>query len=378
MATERPAPGRRPSRRGRVLLAAAVVGIMIAVLALLGTPGQAGAPDQGPRGTLALRRLLAGMGAEVRDEASPPTPPATYVLLSDLRDDAASRSLLAWVSLGGRLVVADPASRVAGLLGISAEGPVGGAFSSASSVVPGCALPETIGVGAIWVAWDDAALLHAPASAVECFRLGHGAYELSIARGWGTVVLLGGSSPFTNALIADGDDARFALGVLGGSGGGTVVFGPPLPPGTSRAPTSLWAALPAPAKAALTGLALALVAAIVVAGRRLGRPVPEEPPSPIPASELAGAVAGLYRRSRAVGHAGRRLRQAARDRIGRRLGLPPGTGAEEVVRAATRAEGADEDRISAALSGAEPASDDELIELGKRLEEVVRVVESSR
>src|SRR6266480_2771353 len=98
------------SRRTWILATGAAIGIMIAVLALLGTPGQAGAPGRGPQGTLALRRLLAGMGASVTYSNTPPPPPATYVLLSDLRDDAADRALLGWAASGGRLVVADPSS----------------------------------------------------------------------------------------------------------------------------------------------------------------------------------------------------------------------------------------------------------------------------
>ncbi len=364
-------------RRAWVVAAVAVVGAMIAVLALLGTPGQGGAPGRGSKGTLALRRLLSGMGSNVTYANSPPPPPATYVLLSDLRDDDAARSLLDWASSGGRLVVADPSSRVAGLLGVTANGPLGGLFNRASHVAPGCALPETVGVGSIAVAWDDATLLHAPASAVACFLMERGAYELSIPRGRGIVVLLGGFSPFTNELLVDAGDARFAVSVLGGSSGGVVAFGPPLPPGTKGAPTSLWAALPGSAKAVLVGLGLALVAAILVAGRRLGRPVPEEPLSPVPASELAGAAAGLYRRSRAVGHAGTLLRSATRDRMARRLGLPSAVGDEEAVRAMARASSIGEDRIRQALSGPEPATDHELIALGKELEEAARAVESS-
>jgi Domain of unknown function (DUF4350) len=369
--------GLRAPRRVWILAAVAVVGAMIAVLGFLGTPGQAGAPGRGPLGTLALRRVLSEMGASVSFSAMPPPPPATYVLLFDLRDDTADRSLLDWAASGGRLVVADPSSRVGGLLGVTSNGPLGGPFSDASRVAPGCALPETVGVDSVAVAWDDATLEHAPASAVTCFHLAGGDYELSIPRGQGTVVLLGGFSPFTNELLTEGDDARFALGVLRGSGGAVVAFGPPLPPGATGAPTSLWAALPEAAKAAIVGLGLALVAAVLVAGRRLGRPVQEDLLAPIPASELAEAAAALYRRSRAVGHAGTLLRAAARQRMARGLGLPSAAGELEVVHAVARASGIGEDRIREGLSGSEPATDHELIVLGKELEELARAVESS-
>src|SRR6266542_4404050 len=68
-----------------------------------------GRPDR-PGGTLALRRLLAGMGHQVRDADAPPQGPAVFVLLADLRGPEEADDLMGWARTGGTLVIAAPSS----------------------------------------------------------------------------------------------------------------------------------------------------------------------------------------------------------------------------------------------------------------------------
>ena len=115
---------------------------------------------------------------------------------------------------------------------------------------------------------------------------------------------------------------------------------------------SVWAALPERAKAMIAAIVVAAVAFAAVRGRRLGRPVIEEPIAPIPASELVRATSRLYRRAR----------------IGRRFGVEPTH--DELPAIAANATGMPPERLEEALSGSEPRTDEELIRLGSLLAEV--------
>src|SRR5206468_2825944 len=74
--------------------------------------------------------------------------------------------------------------------------------------------------------------------------------------------------------------------------------------------------------AAFVQLLVAFVAAALWRGRRLGRPVPEEPPVEVPASELVLAVGALRQRGRQRQRAAHDLATRARRVLADRMGLP--------------------------------------------------------
>jgi len=360
------------SRRRLVVVSALVAGV-VAVLFLVGFRGGARRDDAGPSGTLALERLLAASGVAVRDGAVPPSPPGTFVLLSDLRTPDQERALLAWVQRGGRLVVTDPASAVASLLGVPLDGNVGG-FSVWTGLAPGCVTAETSGVAGLEADSADAVFGSTePAGAVPCFPASGGAYVVQIPRGAGTIVLVGGPSPFTNALLARSDNATFALRTMGP---GPVVFGPPVPPAAGAAQQSVWSALPGRAKAVLIGLCIAVVAFALTRARRLGRPSSEQTVSPIPAGELVRASANLYRRGHATAFAGRLLRDDFAAWVGRGMGVPEADRDRVATMLATQptvAAGGARD----VLERADPTTDDELIALARDIEDAKRAMEGT-
>lgn len=353
--------------------AVALLGSVVVAAALVAGPPERDRPlldSARPGGALALRRFLEEAGLAVGEAATPPPPPATFVLLRDLRPPAGARSLLEWVEVGGRLVVADPGSAVAAALGVEAE-PVAGLLGGQVALPAGCVAAEAAGVGRITVASSEAALSGGEPAAVSCFRAATGAYLTVAERGRGRVVLLGGPSSLVNRNLRRDGNAALALRVMGP---GPVAFGPPLPPGAAPEPTGLWEALPTPARVAVVQALLAVVLLALVRGRRFGRPVSEEPVSPIPASELVRASAGLYRTARAAGHAGHLMREAAARRLSRRLGLPPAA-REDIPRALAAWSGTPEEEVRRVLGGEEPRSDEALIALGREigaLEEAVR------
>lgn len=347
-------------------------------LVLLGAVVLAGpgpSSDAGPQGTLALRRLLAGMGLTVRTANGPPSGAGVFVLLADLRSDRQAGALLGWVQDGGTLVIADPGSTTLGQAGLQPSARVGHYSFGPPTVAPGCVTPETAGIASLAIDPADQVLGAVP-GAVACFPISRGSFELAQPLGQGRLIALGGFSPFTNALLNKADNAAFAVQLFG-SAPGPVVFGPAVPPGAAP-PPSLWHLLPLWAKAVLVQIVLALVAYAAVASRRLGAPVVERLPSPVPASELVDAVGRLYRSARAVGYAGDTLRRFTVRRLQRRFGA--GRGAPELEALAAQVSGAagiDVDIVRRLLGGPPPVDDAELIALGRDLEELGRRVEES-
>lgn len=333
----------------------------------------------GPQGTLALRRYLGAMGLTVRDAATPPDGPGVFVVLTDLRDADQASELVSWARTGGTLVVADPGSETAAAAGVGTVGRVGHYAFGPAKLAPGCVTPEIAGVHTLAVDAGDS-VLGSAAGGVGCFPISGGTFEVTTPMGSGKVVVLGGISPLTNALLGKADNGAFASGVFGA--GGPVVFGPPLPPGAAG-PKGLVGSLPAAARIVLFQIALAAVIFAFVRGRRFGRPTFEEIPSPVPSGELVHAVARLYRSARARAFAGDTLRRGTRRRLRSRLGLgpEPATGpvdADEALSSTVaQLSGSDPEHVQRLLRGPGPATEEELIALGRDLEELRRQVEGS-
>jgi hypothetical protein len=342
------------------------------VLAAIAVVGALQEPvELAPDGTTVLRRLLDARGIPVRDGERPSRPPATFVLLADARDDGQVSEVLAWVEEGGRLVVADPGSLVLPRLGI--EGVPSDAFLGTDERSPGCVTRATRAVRGIVIAAVEAELVPT-VGGIACFPGERGAFAVTVPHGRGEVVLLGGRSFLVDDLLDRADNARFALQVLDAGGG--VAFGPP-EPGAAGGRSGVWDVLPSGAKVAVAFAVLAGLLFGVARSRRLGKPVLEEPVSPIPGSELVEATAALYRRARATGFAGHQLRAAAAARLSRRLGVPPDVPADALPDVLAAAGSLDAQRLRRVLAAPEPEDDEELIALGRELERILDEVEGA-
>ena len=340
----------------RTLAFGALVVAMLVVLAIAGGPSDADPIH-------AFVRFLDASGVDVRRGPTPPEPPGTFLLLADARSPAQARSLLGWASRGGRLVVADPASSVATLLGAGVGERAG--FIGPTPLAPGCADPLAVGVVDLVVDAADRTLSVSTPGAVSCFARPGGSYAAVFERGAGSVVLLGGSSFLTNDLLADGDNGVAALRLVGD---GPVVLGPPLAPGAAA--PSEWQLMSGAARALVVGVIVAAVAFALARARRMGRPVEEPVPAPIPASALVEATAGLYRRARAAPYCGRLVRASARARLARGVGMSPDADVETLAADVARTSGLSRARVRSALAGPEPAGDAELLRLVAELSDI--------
>ena len=346
-------------RKRRLVVTLLAVAAAIGILALL-------APDSAGSGSfVALHRFLPGVGVPISDAAAPPGA-GTFVLPADERSDLQIDALLSWVDNGGRLVVTDPSSALFDRFDVTTSRV---AVVGDATLATDCVRTETLGVASIEVSASDRLLTSTQGAG--CFARGDGSYALFIPHGQGTVVLVGGSSFMSDRSLNHADNAEFAMGVLGQ---GPVVMGTPSAPGPA---VSVWTALPTGAKAVIWELIVAAGVFALARGRRIGRPVEEEPVSPIPSGELVHATARLYRSAKAVAFCGAVLRGWTADRLTRRTGVAPDADRGRLSVAIGRAAGVPVDDLEHALAGPDPADEEQLVALGQELETIATTIEGA-
>jgi hypothetical protein len=353
---------RKKGRRRTIVWLLVVAGLALAV-ALSSSP-------TGLADTTALRLFLEKSGFDVRDGNTPPVGGGTFVVLADLRDEREAQPLLNWARSGGRLVIASPGSATAFGADIERTEPIG--VLGTTHLSPNCVADVTQGVGNIVVRAPDQVLDSIRPRSVWCYPHGNGAFLIETPLGSGSLVAMGGYSPFTDQLLREGDNAALALRVFGG--GGPIVFGSALPPAAQH--RGLWATVPSFVKVLIFEIIIAMIMFAFVRGRRLGRPVIEEPVESIPAGELVVATGGLFRRARATGYSARLIRERAKTSLARRTGLAQDS--PRFAASVAAAAGMPEDRVERALGGPEPANDTELLVLAKELDEITHQLEGAR
>jgi hypothetical protein len=122
---------------------------------------------------------------------------------------------------------------------------------------------------------------------------------------------------------------------------------------------------------ALLQLLVAFVLYALYRARRLGRPVPEDPPVEIAGSELTRAVGGLMEHAGARDRAAASLRRSARRRLAAAYGLAAGSPPEVVVITTEARSGIDRDRLERALYDHPVADDAALAAVAREVDDVV-------
>lgn len=173
---------------------------------------------------------------------------------------------------------------------------------------------------------------------------------VQVAYGQGSVIALADPSPVTNAWLDRGDNAWFAVHLVGRDGRG-VAFAEH---GHGYGTTSGFGALPARWKTAFWFAGIAALVGAWAAGKRLGPADPVVDAAPPERARYVYAVASTLARTRDREAAVEPLRRRARDLLARRSGRQD-LDTPDGVRAAGRVAGLSDDDVAALLA---PLADD--------------------
>lgn len=335
------------SRRRGLLIGGAIVAVLLVILAVSGpTEDRYGRPPldprgTGPAGTAALVELLRQEGAEVRI-GLPDDGDDVVLLLADTLGGDPADELREWVDQGGTLVVTDPLSASS-----APVAPIGG-----ETATPGaCTIVALADVAAVQPPLP--ADFDVPAGASACFSDdGRAAAVVVEEQGFGLRVSVSSPEPLTNEWLADADNAPFATRLLVPYEGARVrVVDPTRFYGSTDdvGDGTVLGALPRRMRDAVAQLIVAFLAWGLIRGRRLGRPVDEELPVPLPASDLVLASGRLLDRNGDATDAAERLRRRARRDLGVVMGLGSDPPPIELADALHQRGGVDPELIHTAL-----------------------------
>jgi len=351
--------------------------VLIALVVVLGEvgghSGSAGPPldptSTAPDGAKALALLLAQVGPGVDQVTGAPSPGAggLALVLEDGLDGAGNRQLIDWVRSGGTLVTADP-ELVFNYAAPAEEPANGGPVTPAGPLSPDCNLAAVENVGSIDPA--GGVTLRPPPGAQGCFPDPDGGDFLVVQPlGTGTLVLLGGPNPWTNADLGHDDNSVLAADLLApnATATATATTGPRVQwivgPRAGGGNESLLQLLPARVKEGLIELLVALVLLALWRARRLGRPVLETPAVELPGSELVVAVGHLLQQGGRLDDAAGILRATLRRSIQDQLGVAPNAPPEAVASVVAARTGLDRDLILTTMVGPPPTDDAGLVTL---------------
>lgn len=362
--------------RLRIAIATALAAALIIITALvIGAPGNNSAPldpsSTAPDGTKALVLLLRSLGANVHTGRTlPEAQDGVALLLQDHLNSADTTRLSRWVDAGGRLIVADPGSDLAGVSPDSSGRDLILGRRSPELVGGDCPIPALRSVGSVKP--DGDILLRLTGGDVGCFGAGAGYLLVARDQGQGTVVALGGPSLWTNANIGDAGNSVLAADLLSPTGGTDVTFvGASKVGGGDKGLLSL---ISPRIIEALWGLAVAFVIAMFWRGRRLGRPVTEAMPVELPGSGLVEAAGNLLQEGGQRAHAASILRRDLKRLITDRFGADPGLPAREAAEIASSRTSLPIERFEEVLGGPPPATDRDLVALAHNMSDIRREV----
>lgn len=370
------------TRRLLPVVAAAVV--LLALVVALG-PSPTGPPldpdSAADDGLLGLVRTLEALDVEVAVTTTPPASTAVRAFVPlDRLSEQARADWEAWVTAGGRLVVADPTSRFHDLRSVQ---PPLAELLGAADHRPDCAvLPDDLEMVRhdAWTGFDVEHLVDLPGGAAggdapapadvtaTCFPLDDAVWLVVRRHGDGELILLGAATPFTNRWLGEADNAVLAAALLGPSPDAEAVLVPRPPP--DELDVTLLDLVPDGVWRALLLLALAALVAVLSRARRLGAPVEERLPPVVPSAELASSVADLTRRAGDRQGAAARLRAPARETVARSLGTGHDVAPADLAERLARTLHLDVEVVRRALVDAPVPDDEELLAVAASVAEV--------
>jgi hypothetical protein len=354
------------------VIAAVAIAIVVLGALILGPRSGISSSDSndpastGPTGTKALVLLLRESGAQVSVSSSmPASDHDVALLLSDTTTASQRAALQRWVSAGGVLVVADPASTLAPLAQRSTS------LLTVEQVGRGdCDIGVLGNLGELF-APAGATTYSVPSGSGRCFASGDQAVVVDTPSGAGHIVSIGSASVFWNQSLDQDDNAGLAVNLMApvpgtrvsvlwgmtGDGGGRDV---------SRADSLVSTGV----QLALLQLLVAFVVYSLWRGRRLGRVVHEPQPVSLGGSELTSAHGRLLQQSADPDRSARLLRHDLRRQLSERLGLPRDATPTVLAEVVATRTGIDRDVLARVVTDVPVPSDDELLALARDIDSI--------
>ena len=191
-----------------------------------------------------------------------------------------------------------------------------------------------------------------------------------------TVTVVGSTDFMTNGGLLRAGNAALAMN-LAGDRPRVIWYAPHRIEGETSSPASIYDLIPDNVTWIVWQLWIVVLLVALWKGRRVGPLVAEELPVVVRASETVEGRGRLYRSRRARDRAADALRTATLQRLVPRLGLGTNAPAPTVVTTVAQRSGADPEFVSYHLFGPPPATDNDLLQLARALDEIERQVTHS-
>ena len=332
--------------------------------------GQMDPESTGPEGAHALIALLRDHGVTVVvansvDDAVNAARPGTLLLFAQTQRVSAEGLLKRLADAPGDLLLVEPTSHARAALapGIRSGG------ASTSDTKPDCALREANQAGAVdfgpsntFRAIDDQAVSSCYGGALVRYHDGDR-----------TVTVVGSTDFLTNGSLLRAGNAALAMN-LAGQYPRLVWYAPQHIEGGSSGKGKIFDLIPDNVTWMVVQLWLTVALIALWKGRRIGPLVAEKLPVVVRASETVEGRGRLYRSRRARDRAAQALRSAALQRMLPRLGLGVDTPPPAVIFAIARYGGSDPESLRHILFGPPPATDADLIQLTRALDDIERQI----
>ncbi len=347
-----------------------VLAVMAGIDAYLTAPRPGARMDPestGPDGAHALVALLRAGGVDVvvahnMADVEQAARPDTLILVAQtqyLTDTLLNRL----AKVPGDLLLVEPTARTREALmpGVRVSG------ASTFDTNPNCTLREATRAGSVRFGPSDTYQAKDGRAMTSCYD-----GVLIRFRDNGRAVTAVGSTDFmTNGGLLHAGNAALAMN-LAGDRPRLIWYAPHHVEGESSATTSIFDLIPHNVIWIVWQLWLVVLLVALWKGRRPGPLVAEELPVVVRASETVEGRGRLYRSRRARDRAAAALRTATLQRLLPRLGLGAGAPAPAAVATIAQRSGADPAFVSYQLFGPPPATDNDLLQLARALDEIER------
>jgi Domain of unknown function (DUF4350) len=366
-----------PVHRRRSWRWVVVVLVAVCVVAGIGTylttsrPGGRMDPaSTGPDGAHALVTLLRDRGVTVVvatsvADAENAALPGTLLLFAQTQRVTTDSLLQRLAAKSGDLLLIEPTSRARAALanGIRSSG------TSAINTKPNCALREADRAGSVDFGPANTYSAVGDQTISSCYDGALVRYRDADR----TVTVVGNGDFMTNGGLLQAGNAALAMN-LAGQHLRLVWYAPQRVEGESSGSTTIVGLLPENVIWMVLQLGLAVLMIALWKGRRIGPLVAEELPVVVRASETVEGRGRLYRSRRAHDRAAQALRAATLQRLLPRLGLGADTSAPAVVFAVAQRGRSHPESVQHILFGQSPASDADLVQLARALDDIERQV----